>query len=133
MPYKELLKKAYENLPDVSSQKERFQIPKVMGHIQGNKTVLSNFHQICATLSRKPEHLLKYLTKELATPAVFKKNYVIFGTKVPASRINERIEKYAEEYVLCRECGKPDTKLFKEDKYLFIKCLACGSRRSVNA
>jgi translation initiation factor 2 subunit 2 len=133
MTYEELLEQAYGKLPDVSTQKARFEIPKVRGHLQGNKTILSNFYQIAATLQRKPQHLLKYLTKELATPATTKKNYVIFGTKIPASRINDKIEQYVEEYVLCKECGKPDTKLIREDKFLFIKCLACGSRRSVKA
>lgn len=128
-----MLKSAYENLPDVSAEKARFEVPKVRGHIQGNKTVLSNFYQIAAALNRKPDHLLKYLTKELATPATQKKSYIIFGTKIPASRINAKIQDYIDEYVLCKECGKPDTKLLREDKYLFIKCLACGSRRSVNA
>jgi translation initiation factor 2 subunit 2 len=133
MTYEELLKNAYKNLPDTQQQKERFEIPKVRGHVEGNKTVVSNFFQIAQTFNRKPEHLLKYLTKELATPAAPKKGYIVFGTKIPASRINERIEKYAEEYVLCRECGKPDTKLMKEDKYVFLRCMACGSRRAVNA
>ncbi len=133
MDYEQMLKQAYENLPDTEAEKSRFEIPKVRGHIEGNKTVISNFYQIAGALERKPEHLLKYLTKELATPATPKKNYIVFGTKIPASRINERIEKYVEEYVLCRECGKPDTKLIKEDKYLFMKCMACGSRRSVKA
>jgi len=133
MKYENLLKEAYNKLPDVSAQKARFEIPKIRGHFQGNKTILSNFYQIAAALNRKPEHIIKFLTKELATPATQKKNYIFLGTKVPASRINEQIEKYAEEYVLCKECGKPDTKLVKEDRYLFIKCLACGSRRSINA
>ncbi len=133
MTYEDLLKQAYSKLPDVSTQKARFEVPKVMGHVQGNKTILSNFYQIAATLQRKPQHLIKFLTKELATPASFKKTYVIFGTKIPASRINDKIEQYVEEYVLCKECGKPDTKLIREDKFLFIKCLACGSRRSVKA
>jgi translation initiation factor 2 subunit 2 len=131
--YEELLHKAYQNLPDVSAQKERFEIPKVRGHVEGNKTIISNFYQIVQTLNRKSEHILKFLTKELATPATQKKNYIIFGTKIPASRINEQIERYTEEYVLCKECGKPDTKLIKEDQYLFLRCMACGSRRSVNA
>jgi len=133
MKYEQLLKNVYDKLPDVKAEKNRFEMPKVRGHIQGNKTVLSNFYQIAAALNRRPEHLMKYLTKELATPAAVKANYIIFGTKIPASRINSKIEKYVEEYVLCKECGKPDTKLMKEDKYLFVKCLACGSRRSVNA
>jgi len=133
MTYEQLLDKGYDNMPDVSLERTRFEIPKVMGHIQGNKTVVSNFFQIAQTMSRKPEHMIKYLTKELATPIVTKKAYIIFGSKVSASRINEKIEKYVEEFVLCKECGKPDTKLIKEDKYLFMKCLACGSRRSVKA
>jgi len=131
--YEKLLKKAYGELPDTQGEKARFEIPKVMGHLQGNKTVISNFYQIATALSRKPDHIIKYLTKELATPAVQKSNYIFFGSKISASRINEKIEKYVDEYVLCKECGKPDTKLMREGKYLFTKCLACGSRRSVNA
>lgn len=133
MTYEDLLKKAYAALPDTQQLKERFEIPKVRGHVEGNKTVVSNFYQIAESFNRKPEHLIKYLTKELATPATVKKSYIIFGTKIPASRINEKLERYAEEYVHCRECGKPDTKLLKEDKYVFLRCMACGSRRAVNA
>ncbi len=132
MEYEKLLKQGYKDLPDVSAEKARFEIPKVRGHIQGNKTVLSNFYQIAATLNRKPEHIIKFLTKELASPATQKRSYIIFGSRIPASRINAKIEKYVDEYVLCKECGKPDTKLIKEDNYVFVKCLACGSRRSVN-
>ncbi len=131
MDYDTLLNEAYEALPEDHSSGERFEIPKVKGHIQGNKTVLTNFHQIAQFLSRPPEHLLKYVQKELATPATMVKNGIIFGTKIPASRLNEKIEQYVEDYVICNECRKPDTKLVKEDKYLFKKCMACGSRQSV--
>ncbi len=130
MDYDTLLNKAYEELPEDHATVERFEIPKVKGHIQGNKTIITNFHQIAQFLSRTPEHLLKYVQKELATPGTLAKNGLIFGTKIPASRINEKVEKYVEEYVLCSECRKPDTKLVKEDKYLFKKCMACGARQS---
>ena len=40
---------------------------------------------------------------------------------------------YAHEFVFCPECGKPDTKLEKEDKFSFIKCLACGAKNYVKA
>ncbi len=130
MDYDKLLEEAYEALPEDHGTAERFEIPKVKGHIQGNKTIITNFHQIAQFLSRTPEHLLKYVQKELATPGTLAKNGIIFGTKIPASRINEKIEKYVEEYVLCGECRKPDTKLVKEDKYLFKKCMACGARQS---
>jgi len=129
MDYKKLLKKAREDLPKSSTTKERFEIPKVRGHVQGNRTIVSNFLQIAATLERKAEHMLKYVLKELATPGEIKKSgSVIIGTKVSASRINEKIKQYAHEFVFCPECGKPDTKLEKEDNITFIKCLACGAK-----
>ena len=134
MDYKKLLKNALKELPDSAATTERFEIPKVKGHIQGNRTIISNFLQIAAILRREPEHVLKYVLKELATPGEVKKSgSVIVGTKVSAFRINEKIKQYAHEFVFCPECGKPDTKLEKEDKFTFIKCLACGAKNYVKA
>lgn len=131
MDYKELLKKAKEELPESAKRIERFEIPKIKGHIEGNKTIISNFFQITAVLGREPEHVLKYILKELAAPGEFKGNLLVIGTKISASRINEKIRKYAHDYVLCRECGKPDTKISKEDRINFMKCMACGAKHSV--
>lgn len=131
--YEELVENAYSILPESVAKEERFVVPKVRGHLQGNRTIISNFHQIADTLGRKPQHILKYILKELATPGELKKNGVIIGTKMPASRINEKIEKYVDEFVICPECKKPDTKLLKEGDFVFMKCMACGARHSVNA
>lgn len=133
MEYEKLLKKARKEMPEVVFKKERFEIPKVKGHIQGNRTVVINFNQIAATLRIKPEHLLKYVLKELATPGDMKKKAVLLGTKVPASRINDKIRQYANEFVLCRECGKPDTQLTKDGKMTNLRCAACGARYVVKA
>ena len=104
------------------------------GHIQGSRTVISNFLQITNLLGREPEHMLKFVLRELATPGEIKKSgSVIIGSKVPASRINEKIKKYANSFVFCYECGKPDTKIEKEGNLSFIKCMACGSRHSIKS
>lgn len=129
--YKKLLQNARKDLPESVKRTERFNVPKIRGHLEGNKTVLSNFMQITETLRRDPTHLLKYILKELATPGEFKKNLVIMGTKVPATRINDKIEEYTEKYVICRECKRPDTKLIKNDRIIFIKCSACGAKYPV--
>jgi len=129
--YEKLLKKARKELPESVLKVERFEIPKVRGHIQGNKTILSNFHQIANVLRRKPEQLMKYILKELAAPGDLTNNALIIGTKVSAARVNEKIQKYANELVICPECKKPDTKLVKEGNVNFIKCLACGARHPV--
>src|SRR3989338_2799113 len=134
MEYKEMLENVRKNLPEVVFLKERFEIPKVLGHMQGNRTIISNFLQIASTLRRDVNHFLKYVLKELATPGEIKKSgALILGTKISASRINEKIRQYANEFVLCFECGKPDTKIEKEDNLTYIKCTACGAKNIVKA
>ena len=129
-----MLGEVRKNLPEVVFLKERFEIPKVMGHMQGNRTIISNFLQIASTLRREVDHMLKYVLKELATPGEIKKSgALILGTKVPASKINEKIRQYANEFVLCLECGKPDTQLVKEGELTYMKCTACGAKNIVKA
>ena len=132
--YKSMLENVRKNLPEAVFIKERFEIPKVMGHIQGNRTVISNFLQIASTLRRDVDHLLKFVLKELATPGEIKKSgALLLGTKVPASRINDKIRQYANEFVLCLECGKPDTQIIKEGELTYMKCTACGAKNFVKA
>lgn len=126
--YHTLLKQAKDALPEIEHSEERFQIPKVKGHIQGIKTVISNLNQISDTLGRPIKHLLKYLARELATTTEQVNMLVVFGSKISASKINEKIEAYANEFVFCRECNKPDTKLNKEGDIYYFKCQACGAR-----
>lgn len=133
MDYESMLKRAREKLPEVVSTKERFEIPKVKGHLQGNKTVISNFIQIAGTFQRDVDHFLKYILKELAAPGEIRNNILIIGTKVAASKINEKVQEYADEFVLCRECGKPDTKIEKEGGFSYLRCTACGARHPVKS
>ena len=132
--YKTMLEGVRKSLPESVFEKERFALPKVKGHLQGSRTVISNFMQIASTLRREPSHILKYILRELAAPGELKRSGSgIIGTKMPASRINEKIAQYANEFVFCPECGKPDSKLEKEGQLLYIKCSACGARHIVKA
>lgn len=131
MDYEAMLKKGYEQVPEGSNSGERFEIPKVKGHIQGSKTVISNYFQIAKTLGRDPQHILKFILRELATPAETKGTQVVFGRKVSAARVNETIEKYAKIYVLCKSCGKPDTTIIKKDRIDYLKCSACGAQSPI--
>ena len=131
--YEDMLSRAKEILPDEAEETSRFTIPNVKGHIEGSKTIINNWSQIADTLRRKPEHMLKFVQKELATPGEIIKASVIFGSKLPASKINEKIKQYSDEFVFCKTCGKPDTKLTKEANVYFIVCQACGAKNSVQS
>ena len=131
--YAALLKKAKQELPDVKHTGERFEIPKVTGHIQGNKTVITNFTQICTKIRRDQEQVLKYLQRELATPATIDGPRLVLGRKLASNLINQKIAQYCKDFVLCKECGKPDTKFLKEDRVIFLKCTACGAKHPIKA
>lgn len=134
MEYKELLQRARKNIPESVFEKDRFEIPKVKGHLEGKKTVIINFLQISNLLRRPPEHMLKFLLKELAAPGEIRRNNrLVIGTKVAASKINEKIRQYANEFVFCHECGKPDTDIKKEGNLSVMKCAVCGSRQIVKS
>ena len=126
-----MLKRAQTDLPDVVSVRNRFEIPKVKGHVEGNKTVITNFSQISGTLHRDQAHLLKFLLKELAAPGDFRNSLLIFKRKLSSNAINEKIRTYANKYVLCPECGKPDTKIITEKSIFFLKCQACGNKAHI--
>ena len=131
--YEELLNEAYKKVKQVNVSSDRFEIPKIEGHFEGKKTILTNFYTIVSHLRRDPEHFQKFILKELAASGQREGDRLILNMKVPSAKINQKIEQYAKEFVICRECGKPDTELIKEDRLTFVHCLACGAKHSVRS
>ena len=132
MTYEELLEKAYKEIKPVESKTGRFEIPEVESRIQGNKTIFANFAQLCSYLRRKPEHVEKFLEKELAAKGKIEKDRLTLVKKISSSKLQEKIKIYTEKYVLCKECGKPDTEIVKQNNFFFIHCLACGAKHSIS-
>jgi len=132
MEYNNLLEEAYKKLKPIESKSDRFEIPKVEGFLEGNKTIVSNFQQIIGCLRRPQEHFLKFLLKELATSGAIEGDRLVLQTKIQSSRINDKIALYAKDFVICKECGKPDTEIQKQGDFSFINCLACGAKKSVS-
>lgn len=131
--YEGLLNEAYGKVKQVKESGARFEIPKIEGRIEGKKTILTNFMQIISHLRRPVEHFQKFLLKELATPGQLEGERLILNNKIPSAKINQKIEEYADEFVLCRECKKPDTEIIKEDRLSFLHCLACGAKHSIRS
>ncbi len=129
--YEEMLDKAFEELPEVSKEEIRFEIPTAQGNLAGNKTIITNLPQIAAQLRRPLEHLFKFLLRELATTGEIKPGETIFTGRFRSEQINQKIQKYTKEFVLCHQCGKPDTELKKEAGATLLICEACGAKDSV--
>ncbi len=132
MEYEKLLDSAYGKIKKTVSG-SRFVIPKVETRVEGNKTIVSNFSQICDVLRRDCEHLMKFLLKELAVAGNLVGKELVLARKIFNDRIDEKLGAYVKEFVLCGECGKPDTEIVKEDRLSFLHCLACGAKHNVRA
>jgi translation initiation factor 2 subunit 2 len=130
--YEKLLDRAYSKIKKVEIS-ERFEIPTADSFVEGSRTIVSNLSQIVSFLRRNMDHFVKFLSKELATQITFKGDKAIFNRRLMPGQINEKIKAYVEEFVLCSQCGKPDTELLKEKDFLFLHCLACGAKHSVRA
>jgi translation initiation factor 2 subunit 2 len=131
--YEQLLNEAYGKVKKSESNGERFEIPKVEGHFEGKKTILTNFFQIASFLRRNPEHFQKFILREIAASGQKEGDRLVLNMTVPSTKINQKVEQYVKEFVLCEQCGKPDTELTKEDRLSFVKCMACGAKHSVRS
>ncbi|MDR3074868.1 MAG: translation initiation factor IF-2 subunit beta [Candidatus Methanoplasma sp.] len=130
--YMALLDRAKEVLPETIENHERFELPELDILQEGKTTVFKNFIDVTDKLRRDPLHLLQFLLRELGTPGNIESRRVVFKAKISSQTINEKIQIYTETYVICSECGLPDTKMVKEDRTLILECEACGARRSIN-
>jgi len=125
--YKQLLDKLYKKVKPIVAS-ERFEVPKVKGHVEGNRTIITNFSQIADILRRPKEHIAKYLSKELAALGIVEGDRLILNRKLGSGHLNEKVQAYAEEFVICKECKKPDTELVKQNRLTLLHCLACGAK-----
>lgn len=131
MNYEKLLDEAYEKVKKSENSGERFEIPKIEGRFEGKKTILTNFGQVTSHLRRDPEHFQKFMLKELAASGQIEGDRLVLNIKVLRDKINKKIKAYVNEFVICRECEKPDTEIIREGRISFLHCLACGAKHPI--
>ena len=124
--YEKLLDRAWGMLPEKLKQHDRFEIPQSVTFVEGQTTIIKNFHELASILNRQPQHLMKFLSKELAAPANIEPNRAIIQRVLRKALIDAKIKDYAEEFVLCHQCKRPDTKFDEMGGQGIIKCEACG-------
>jgi len=97
----------------------------------GLRTTISNFKEVADTLSRDPQHILKFLTREMATAATYHDGRAIFQGKFPRDTFERLLQRYMAEFVICPICKRPDTNVTKEKRLSFLVCNACGAKSSI--
>lgn len=129
--YDDLLNRAFAQIPQVSEKRERLELPRFYMNTVGMRTIISNFKEISDALDRDPQHVIKFLTREMATAATFNDSRAIFQGKFQRDSFERLLQRYLEGYVICPVCKRPDTKIVKEKRLSFLVCNACGAKSSI--
>lgn len=128
--YETLLDRAI-NVLEKGKSESRLEVPSIVSFVEGSKTKVSNLNEIAKKLSREEDHIIKYISKRLATQASRVGDKIVLKGIFSREQLNVMIDQYMKEYVICPTCKRPDTKLVKEKDLLYLVCMACGSRTAV--
>ena len=129
--YVSLLNRALSQLPPKTEKSGRFETPKSKSTISGSRTVLNNMREISNRLNRDENHLLKFLSRELATAGNIDGAQAVFQGNFDNRVFQKLLDRYMEEYVFCAVCRQPDTKIIKKGRYNYLTCEACGATSSI--
>jgi len=131
--YSKLLKRATEGLPDEldKGEAERFLMPKFQSFVEGKTTIISNFTDVARKLGREHAHLVKFFAVEVGAQGEIDGHRLRLNTAKTPVFINQKLEAYIKEFVICKECGKPDTEIRIIDNVPWIKCGACSAKYSI--
>ena len=132
MEYESSLDRAMENVPDIASSDERLDLPEPAAQRDGAFTRLTNLGEIVDELSREPDHLHRFIQRDLGTSGKLTDGRGRYSGNFGADAFSEAIDRYVEEYVTCSECGLPDTRLVRENRTPMLRCDACGAFRPVS-
>ena len=129
MDYDDQLERAMEHPPDIEGDGTRFEVPDPEVRQEGNTTVYENFQATVRRLDRDEERVIQFLQNELGTSGhIDESGRARLTGSFDERRIGEAIDEYTETFVICDECGLPDTRIEREQGALLLRCEACGAR-----
>lgn len=130
--YENLLSRGLSKIKD-SGATGRFEMPVADVETHGQRTIVRNFAQVADKFRREPQHMLKFFQKELATSGSIENGQAVFLGNITAALIGRKLADYANEFVFCKGCGQPDTKIASDGKYETLVCWACGAKRQIRS
>ena len=131
MDYDANLERAMEEVPDIGGDDERLRIPDARAQKDGAFTRFTNLGDIASTLDREEEHVHRFVQRELGTSGQLGDGRARYNGSFSDRELDAAVQAYVEEYVLCSECGLPDTRLERENRTPMLRCDACGAFRPV--
>ena len=122
----------------VDDPEYRYKMPSVYGKIEGRgngiKTVIPNISEVALALHREPGEVNKFFGTELGAQTTYNADTdraVVNGAHTDLV-LQEAIKKYIDVFVLCPQCGLPETDYKIKSGCIYHKCMACGAKEMVD-
>jgi len=116
----------------------RYKMPLVCGKVEGRgngiKTVIPNISEVSLSLHRDAGEVNKFFGCELGAQTTFNvktDRAVVNGSHTDAA-LQAMIHKYVESFVLCPQCGLPETRYKIRIGCIYHNCAACGAVEMVD-
>lgn len=125
-------------LTPVDDPEYRYKMPVVFGKVEGRgngiKTVIPNINEVALALHRPPGEVNKFFGCELGAQTSYSSDNdraVVNGAHIDAVLIN-MLHRYIEKFVICPQCGLPETDYKIKADVIWHKCAACGAKEMVD-
>ncbi|ORY70070.1 domain found in IF2B/IF5-domain-containing protein [Pseudomassariella vexata] len=112
----------------------RYKMQRVMVKVEGKgngiKTVVVNLSNIAASLARPGSYVIKWFGLDLGAQTNIDPpddRWIINGAH-EAEVLQKSLFTFIEKYVLCDDCGNPETDISIKDDVIRKDCKACGAR-----
>eukprot|EP00796_Vickermania_ingenoplastis_P011977 gene11977-8250_t len=114
----------------------RYTMPPVETKIEGSgngiKTVFPNILDVCSSINRPSEVVMKFFQFECgAQRTVSRDQKCWLMGQFQEDRIQKVLDDFVTKYVLCDKCRSPETNYTLENKNLTSHCDACGRSRQL--
>lgn len=125
-------------LTPVEDPSYRYKMPVVFGKIEGKgngiKTVIPNITEVANSLHRAPGEVTKYFGCELGAQTTYnqEKDRAIVNGAHTDLVLQQLIHKYIDSFVLCPNCGLPETDYKIKNGLIMHMCAACGAKEMVD-
>ena len=130
--YHEMLDELYQRLEKfVPKADVRWEPPEFKVIPEKKRVRIVNFRQVCDSLKRNVEFCRKWFSKQCATPANLDGQVLILNTRLSPNFLADKLKLFIKKFVICKECGRPDTELVHEKGTIILYCHACGARYTV--
>jgi len=116
----------------------RYKMPLVFGKVEGRgngiKTVIPNVTEVAMSLHRDAGEVTKFFGCELGAQTKYSEKddrYIVNGSHADVA-LQQMVHKYIEGFVLCPQCGLPETHYKIKEGCIYHRCAACGAKEMVD-